>query len=204
MSSCTYHTKQLSGGDDHRRALEHFKPGLDLAAARRERVSSGHADLFDQRDLYPDAQPCILKLRSAGYRVGIARKPTTAGRRGTGSDRPPSRLGGDIGALGRGQARSPVLRENHRMGRGARDGDRLRRRSSPQRYHSRARRRVGSNFHRARTWGRAHVRRPEIALAARTISGTLGLLLVWPEPDKERCCALRPDAGGADRQTSGR
>jgi|SRR5262245_6146751 len=62
----------IARGDEHRRALEHFKPGLDVAAARQERESLGDPDVFDERDLYPDAQRSILSLRSAGYRVGIA------------------------------------------------------------------------------------------------------------------------------------
>lgn len=45
-------------GEDHRRCLEHFRPGLDLAAPRRERMSSGRADLFEEQDLYPDVRAC--------------------------------------------------------------------------------------------------------------------------------------------------
>jgi hypothetical protein len=56
----------IERGDDHRRALEHFRPDLDLAAARRNRIRSGTPDMFDERDLYPDAQPCLSRLRKLG------------------------------------------------------------------------------------------------------------------------------------------
>jgi FMN phosphatase YigB (HAD superfamily) len=56
----------------HRAIFEHFRPGLDLEAARRERAGLGDHDIFNVSDLYPDALPCLNLLRERGYKVGIA------------------------------------------------------------------------------------------------------------------------------------
>jgi FMN phosphatase YigB (HAD superfamily) len=118
----------IERGDDHRCALEHFKPGLDLAAARQERESSGCADLFDERDLYPDARPSILSLRSAGYRVGIA------GNQPMQAEAVLARIGLQVDLVAS-SARWGVAKP-HR-----------------QRHRSGARSRVGGNLHRARALG---------------------------------------------------
>lgn len=62
----------IARGEEHPRAAEVLRPGLDLRAeAARRRAEHGtpwvHAD-----DLYPDAVPAIRALREAGYRVGVA------------------------------------------------------------------------------------------------------------------------------------
>src|SRR5262249_4382453 len=62
----------IGRGEDHRRALTYFRPTLDIAAARRERLKADVPDLFDERDVYGDARPCLSTLRALGYRVGIA------------------------------------------------------------------------------------------------------------------------------------
>jgi FMN phosphatase YigB (HAD superfamily) len=62
----------VAAGEPHRRAFERFRPGFDLEAARRERAAAGDPDLFDARDLYPDAAPCFAALRERGFTVGIA------------------------------------------------------------------------------------------------------------------------------------
>jgi HAD superfamily hydrolase (TIGR01549 family) len=62
----------IANGDDHRRVFDRFRPGFDLAAARRERSARGDDDMFAARDLYPDAAPCLRELRARGYRIGIA------------------------------------------------------------------------------------------------------------------------------------
>ena len=64
---------ELIARDQHHRAVfERFRPGFDVAAARRERAAWGDTDMFDARDLYPDALPCLARLRELGYAVGIA------------------------------------------------------------------------------------------------------------------------------------
>src|SRR5205085_1058628 len=55
-----------------RRVFDHFRADFDLAAARRERAAAGDTEMFDARDLYADAKPCLRRLRALGYRVGIA------------------------------------------------------------------------------------------------------------------------------------
>jgi HAD superfamily hydrolase (TIGR01549 family) len=62
----------IARGEDHRRVFGRFRPGFDLAAARRERAARGDDDMFAAQDLYPDAAPCLRELRARGYRIGIA------------------------------------------------------------------------------------------------------------------------------------
>jgi FMN phosphatase YigB (HAD superfamily) len=62
----------IANGEDHRRVFDRFRPGFDVAAARRERAARGDPDMFGARDLYPDAPPCLRALRGRGYRIGLA------------------------------------------------------------------------------------------------------------------------------------
>jgi HAD superfamily hydrolase (TIGR01549 family) len=62
----------IARDEDHRGVFERFRPGFDLAAARRARVAAGESDMFAARDLYADAAPCLRRLRQLGYRIGIA------------------------------------------------------------------------------------------------------------------------------------
>jgi HAD superfamily hydrolase (TIGR01549 family) len=59
-------------GEHHRKVFERFKPGLDLEAARRERAARDDFDVFDVTDAYPDAVACLTSLRQLGYTIGIA------------------------------------------------------------------------------------------------------------------------------------
>jgi HAD superfamily hydrolase (TIGR01549 family) len=59
-------------GESHRRVFEIFRPGLDVATARRQRAAQGYRYEFAREDLYPDAVPCLTELRSRGYKVLIA------------------------------------------------------------------------------------------------------------------------------------
>jgi HAD superfamily hydrolase (TIGR01549 family) len=61
----------IARGEDHRHVFERFRPGFDIAAARRERAAATDV-LFAAQDLYPDAAPCLRELRARGYRIGIA------------------------------------------------------------------------------------------------------------------------------------
>jgi FMN phosphatase YigB (HAD superfamily) len=66
----------IARGEHHRKVFERFRPGLDADTARAERAVSGDLDVFDSRDLYPDALPCLRSLRRLGYVIGDCRKPT--------------------------------------------------------------------------------------------------------------------------------
>jgi FMN phosphatase YigB (HAD superfamily) len=58
---------------DHRSAFELMRPGFDLAREQAARAAAGVPDdpgaLYDP---YPDARPCLERLRAAGLRVGVA------------------------------------------------------------------------------------------------------------------------------------
>jgi HAD superfamily hydrolase (TIGR01549 family) len=62
----------IASGEHHRKVFERFRPGFDLVSARQERSSYGDTDVFDASDVYPDALPCLRRLRELGYIVGIA------------------------------------------------------------------------------------------------------------------------------------
>ena len=62
----------IAGGEPLRHVFNRFRASFDLAAARRERAAAGDTEMFDRRDLYPDAEPCLNRLRALGYRIGIA------------------------------------------------------------------------------------------------------------------------------------
>jgi HAD superfamily hydrolase (TIGR01549 family) len=56
---------------DHRRAFELVRPGVDLERERAARAAAGRPWGFDASDLYPDALPCLQQLRAAGLRLGV-------------------------------------------------------------------------------------------------------------------------------------
>jgi HAD superfamily hydrolase (TIGR01549 family) len=56
---------------DHRRAYELVKPGIDVDRERAAKEAAGVAWRFDAADLYPDAVACLEQLRAAGLRVGV-------------------------------------------------------------------------------------------------------------------------------------
>ena len=62
----------IERGEHHHRAFEIVHPGFDLDHERARRTAAGDLDVFGADDLYPDAIPCLVDLRAAGYRVGIA------------------------------------------------------------------------------------------------------------------------------------
>lgn len=54
----------------HSEVYELVRPGVDIA---RERAARGsRMTRIEARDLYPDAVPCLSRLRAAGYRIGLA------------------------------------------------------------------------------------------------------------------------------------
>ena len=62
----------IERGEPHHRAFEILRPGIDLAEQRRLRSEAGRSDAFRHEDLYPDALPCLTRLRAAGFRTGVA------------------------------------------------------------------------------------------------------------------------------------
>jgi HAD superfamily hydrolase (TIGR01662 family) len=59
-------------GEDHRRAFEIVRPGIDLRAEAERQRAVGRDYRLGPDDLYPDALPCLRALRDAGYRLGVA------------------------------------------------------------------------------------------------------------------------------------
>ena len=62
----------IARGEHHARVFEILAPGFDLAKARAKRAATGDPDIFDARDLYPDALPCLRELRRRSYLIGLA------------------------------------------------------------------------------------------------------------------------------------
>jgi FMN phosphatase YigB (HAD superfamily) len=56
---------------DHRRAYELVRPGIDVREERAAKEVEGTPWGFEPYDLYPDAVPCLEQLRAAGLRIGI-------------------------------------------------------------------------------------------------------------------------------------
>src|ERR1700731_905435 len=57
----------IAKGQHHRRVFERFNPEFDIHAARQERPARGDTDVLDAIDIYPDALPCLRRLRELGY-----------------------------------------------------------------------------------------------------------------------------------------
>lgn len=62
----------MERGQSLRRVFEIFRPDIDFPTVRRTRAAGGWRYDFIQKDLYPDAIPCLTALRAAGYKVVIA------------------------------------------------------------------------------------------------------------------------------------
>jgi HAD superfamily hydrolase (TIGR01662 family) len=62
----------IERGEEHRRAVELLRPGVDLAAESARRRTTMGTSWMQAGDLYPDAVPALRALRAAGYRVGVA------------------------------------------------------------------------------------------------------------------------------------
>ncbi|MFM9849284.1 MAG: HAD family hydrolase [Hyphomicrobiaceae bacterium] len=68
-------------GAHHRQMFEAFRPGFDLASATDARRAAGDDPGFRIEDFHADARPCLERLRSAGFRVGIAGNTSAATER---------------------------------------------------------------------------------------------------------------------------
>jgi HAD superfamily hydrolase (TIGR01662 family) len=62
----------IAAGRHHLEACQMLRPGFDIAAARRERAVPDWWSRLEAADLYPDALPCLRRLRQRGYRIAIA------------------------------------------------------------------------------------------------------------------------------------
>jgi HAD superfamily hydrolase (TIGR01549 family) len=71
----------IARGEDYRQTFQHFRPGFDLAAERLRREHADFPEHFNEQDLYPDARPCLEKLRQLGFVVGIAGNQTARAER---------------------------------------------------------------------------------------------------------------------------
>jgi len=71
----------IDRGDDYRQTFQHFRPGFELAVERLRREQASFAEHFDERDLYPDARPCLEKLKQLGFLVGVAGNQTARAER---------------------------------------------------------------------------------------------------------------------------
>ena len=54
--------------EHHSRAFERLRPGAKIEQLRAAFLAPD----LSERDLYPDALPCLLALQNRGYRVGVA------------------------------------------------------------------------------------------------------------------------------------
>lgn len=71
----------IAQGEDYRQTFQHFRPGFDLALERLAREQAGSPEHFDEDDLYPDARPCLARLKELGFLVGLAGNQTARAER---------------------------------------------------------------------------------------------------------------------------
>jgi HAD superfamily hydrolase (TIGR01549 family) len=62
----------IAAGDEHRRAFELLRPGIDLTDEIRRRDAAGQGDLFGTEDLRPDARATLAALRRRGHQLLVA------------------------------------------------------------------------------------------------------------------------------------
>jgi FMN phosphatase YigB (HAD superfamily) len=68
-------------GAHHRQVFEVFRPGFDFEAAASARRAARDDPGFRTEDFHSDALPCLERLRSADFRVGIAGNTSAATER---------------------------------------------------------------------------------------------------------------------------
>ena len=79
----------MGRGEDHRRAFEIVKPGIDLHAEVLRQRAAGREYLLTAADLYPDVLPALAALHAAGSRLGVAaNQPITTEQMVAGIDVP--------------------------------------------------------------------------------------------------------------------
>jgi FMN phosphatase YigB (HAD superfamily) len=52
-----------AAGRDNAETFQIFRPGFDVARERRLREEAGHGEQIREKDLYPDARPCLATLK---------------------------------------------------------------------------------------------------------------------------------------------
>jgi len=62
----------IGEGRSHRDVFPLVRPGLDMEEERVRRAAAGASDGYEVLDLYPDVVPCLERLRSDGWLVGVA------------------------------------------------------------------------------------------------------------------------------------
>lgn len=62
----------IERGEHHARVFEILRPDADIRAFERRRNLGDDRFAITVADLYPDALPCLARLRAGGYRLGIA------------------------------------------------------------------------------------------------------------------------------------
>jgi len=62
----------IERGEEHGRAAELLRPGVDLRAESARRREAMGTSWMAAEDLYADAMPALRALRAAGYRIGVA------------------------------------------------------------------------------------------------------------------------------------
>jgi HAD superfamily hydrolase (TIGR01549 family) len=155
----------IAKGEHHRRVFERFNPGFDIDAARQERAARGDIDALDAIDIYPDALPCLRRLRQLGYVIGIA------GNQPRGADEALKRIGFEVDfiasstSLGAEKPSPDFFVKVAEMANVpsssiAYVGDRLDNDVHPAREAG-----MVAIFIERGPWGRAHAKRPEIARA---------------------------------------
>jgi HAD superfamily hydrolase (TIGR01549 family) len=163
----------IAKDESHRTVLERFGRGIDLERAKQERAAQGDADMFDARDLYPDALPCLRTLRELGHVVGIAgNQPAgaVAALRDCGFEADVIASSTTMGAEKPSPRFFAKLQEaaNVPMSSIAYVGDRLDNDILPAREAG-----MMAIFVERGPWGRAHARRPEIASASLVVTSLL-------------------------------
>ena len=58
--------------EHHLDVLREIDPHFDLYTADQARAKAGKTYVLSERDLYPDAVPCLRELKAEGYVVGVA------------------------------------------------------------------------------------------------------------------------------------
>ena len=69
---CASMRSVIAAGMHHVEALKRLQPGFDLEQAREDRRRAGRRDEFLYVDVYPDARPCMARLKAAGLKTGAA------------------------------------------------------------------------------------------------------------------------------------
>lgn len=59
-------------GEHHRQVFRLVRPDCDFQQLQQQREQAGDAYRLTAADLYPDATPCLARLRQAGIWVGVA------------------------------------------------------------------------------------------------------------------------------------